>query len=40
MRNEPLPIRPLHRDDLPVDTVELARFMVGKYLVHDLPEDA
>jgi DNA-3-methyladenine glycosylase len=38
MRNELLPIRPLRRDDLPVDTVELARFMVGKYLVHDLPE--
>jgi len=38
MRNELLPIRPLRRDDLPVDTIELARFMVGKYLVHDLPE--
>jgi DNA-3-methyladenine glycosylase len=33
-----LPILPLRRDDLPVDTVELARYMVGKYLVHDLPE--
>jgi DNA-3-methyladenine glycosylase len=33
-----LPILPLLRDDLPVDTVELARYMVGKYLVHDLPE--
>jgi DNA-3-methyladenine glycosylase len=33
-----LPIIPLSRDDLPVDTVELARFMVGKYLVHDVPE--
>lgn len=33
-----LPILPLHRDDLPVDTVELARYMVGKHLVHDLPE--
>jgi DNA-3-methyladenine glycosylase len=31
-------IVPLTRDDLPVDTVALARFMVGKYLVHDLPE--
>ncbi|QQC67527.1 DNA-3-methyladenine glycosylase [Paraburkholderia ginsengisoli] len=38
MRNELLPIRPLQRDDLPVDTIELARFMIGKYLVHDLPE--
>ncbi|WP_310630451.1 DNA-3-methyladenine glycosylase [Paraburkholderia sp.] len=28
----------LARDELPVDTVALARFMVGKYLVHDLPE--
>lgn len=31
-------ISPLTRDDLPVDTVELARFMVGKYLVHDSPQ--
>jgi DNA-3-methyladenine glycosylase len=29
---------PLSRDELPVDTVELAKFMVGRYLVHDLPE--
>lgn len=34
----PLPIVPLTRDELPTDTVDLARFMVGKYLVHDLPE--
>ncbi len=38
MSNQPLPILPLLRDDLPADTVELARFMIGKYLVHDLPE--
>src|ERR1700744_4609853 len=38
MPNQPLPILPLLRDDLPLDTVELARFMIGKYLVHDLPE--
>jgi DNA-3-methyladenine glycosylase len=38
MRNELLRILPLRREDLPVDTVELARFMIGKYLVHDLPE--
>lgn len=38
MRNEFLPILPLLRDDLPIDTIELARFMIGKYLVHDLPE--
>ncbi|MFP6560742.1 DNA-3-methyladenine glycosylase [Paraburkholderia sp. B3] len=30
-----LPIVALRRADLPVDTVELARFMVGKYLIHD-----
>ncbi|MGN6314749.1 DNA-3-methyladenine glycosylase [Trinickia sp.] len=28
----------LTRDELPVDTIELARFMVGKYLVHDTPQ--
>ena len=38
MTDTPLPIQPLHREDLPVDTVELACYMVGKYLVHDLPE--
>jgi DNA-3-methyladenine glycosylase len=38
MPNQPLPILPLFRDDLPLDPVALARFMVGKYLVHDLPE--
>ncbi|MGG1948583.1 DNA-3-methyladenine glycosylase [Trinickia sp. NRRL B-1857] len=31
-------IAPLTRDELPVDTVELARFMVGKCLVHDTPQ--
>jgi DNA-3-methyladenine glycosylase len=34
----PLPIVALRRADLPVDTVELARFMVGKYLVHDVAQ--
>src|SRR5258708_6868638 len=38
MPNQPLRILPLLRDDLPLDTVALARFMIGKYLVHDLPE--
>src|SRR5580693_2233762 len=38
MTDTPFPVLPLRRDDLPVDTVELARYMVGKYLVHDLPE--
>ncbi|MGF6757077.1 DNA-3-methyladenine glycosylase [Paraburkholderia sp. GAS334] len=31
-------IVPLRREELPFDTVELARFMVGKYLVHDVPD--
>ena len=31
----PVAIARLARDALPVDTVMLARFMVGKYLVHD-----
>lgn len=31
-------IVPLTREELPFDTVELARFMVGKYLVHDSPQ--
>jgi DNA-3-methyladenine glycosylase len=30
-------IRRLRRSDLPVDTVELARYLIGKTLVHDLP---
>ncbi|CAH2903038.1 MAG: DNA-3-methyladenine glycosylase II (EC [uncultured Paraburkholderia sp.] len=33
-----LPIIPLSRNDLPVGAADLARFMIGKYLVHDLPE--
>jgi DNA-3-methyladenine glycosylase len=33
-----LPIIPLKRDDLPVDTVEMGRYLVGKYVVHDLPQ--
>jgi DNA-3-methyladenine glycosylase len=33
----PSRIRRLHRADLPVDTAELARFLIGKVLVHDLP---
>jgi DNA-3-methyladenine glycosylase len=27
----------LRRQDLPADTIELARFLIGKMLVHDLP---
>ncbi|WP_144155080.1 DNA-3-methyladenine glycosylase [Paraburkholderia sp. BCC1885] len=33
-----LPIIALHRDELPADTLELARYMVGKYIVHDVPQ--
>ena len=29
-------IEPLRRAELPVDTIELARYLVGKTLVHDL----
>lgn len=35
---EALRIRRLRRADLPADTVELARFLIGKTLVHDLPD--
>jgi DNA-3-methyladenine glycosylase len=38
MTRPALPVAALRRDALPVDTVELARFMVGKYLVHDTAE--
>jgi len=31
-------IRPLARSDLPVDTVALARYLLGKVLVRKLPE--
>jgi DNA-3-methyladenine glycosylase len=34
-----LPIVAVRREELPIDTTELARFMVGKYLVRD-PEGA
>jgi DNA-3-methyladenine glycosylase len=32
-----LQIRRLRRDELPMQTVKLARFLIGKTLVHDLP---
>ena len=32
-------VRHLRREELPVDTVELARFLIGKTLVHDLETD-
>src|SRR5262245_42181209 len=31
-------IRPLRRTELPVGTVALARYLIGKTLVHDLPD--
>src|SRR5215472_9174121 len=31
-------IRPLRREELPTDTVALARYLIGKVVVHDLPE--
>jgi DNA-3-methyladenine glycosylase len=30
-------VRPLRRAELPADTLELAKYLVGKTLVHDLP---
>ncbi|MGH9680032.1 MAG: DNA-3-methyladenine glycosylase [Candidatus Acidiferrales bacterium] len=36
MKNSPR-IRRLRRSDLPVDTLELARYLIGKILVHELP---
>jgi DNA-3-methyladenine glycosylase len=30
-------VRRLSRDELPVETVKLARFLIGKTLVHDIP---
>jgi DNA-3-methyladenine glycosylase len=34
----PLKLRRLRRQELPCDTLELARFLIGKVVVHDLPE--
>jgi DNA-3-methyladenine glycosylase len=31
--------RPLKRSDLPPDTVGLARYLIGKTLIHDTPAD-
>src|SRR5271156_6835541 len=30
-------IRRLHRSELPIETIKLARYLIGKTLVHDLP---
>jgi DNA-3-methyladenine glycosylase len=37
MKSERLQIRRLVRGELPIRTVKLARFLIGKTLVHDLP---
>jgi DNA-3-methyladenine glycosylase len=37
MKSERLQIQRLVRDELPVQTVKLARFLIGRTLVHDLP---
>ena len=34
----PRAIRRLRRNELPTDTVQLARYLIGKTLVHDLPQ--
>jgi DNA-3-methyladenine glycosylase len=34
----PLTIRRLRRSELPVDTLQLARYLIGKTLVHDSPK--
>ena len=38
MEHSALKIRRLRRKELPSDTLELARFLIGKVVVHDLPE--
>ena len=30
-------VNPLHRQSLPIDTIKLARYLIGKTLVHELP---
>jgi len=37
MTSKRLNIRRLVRDELPIETVKLARFLIGKTLVHELP---
>ena len=38
MERLPFKLRRLTRKELPCDTLELARFLIGKVVVHDLPE--
>jgi DNA-3-methyladenine glycosylase len=36
-KGRPIRVRRLRRSELPTDTVRLARYLIGKTLVHDLP---
>ena len=38
MERPRLKLRRLTRKELPCDTLELARFLIGKVVVHDLPK--
>ncbi len=38
MERAPLKFRRLTRKELPADTLALARFLIGKVVIHDLPE--
>ena len=38
MKHSHCSVKRLRRQNLPVDTIELARYLIGKTLVHDLPE--
>ncbi len=38
MERPPFKLRRVTRKELPCDTLELARFLIGKVVVHDLPE--
>jgi DNA-3-methyladenine glycosylase len=37
LAHDTLHIRPLRRGELPIDTIDLSRYLIGKTLVHDLP---
>jgi DNA-3-methyladenine glycosylase len=37
LTDAPLRIRRMRRTELPTDTIQLARYLIGKTLVHDLP---
>jgi DNA-3-methyladenine glycosylase len=38
VKRAPFKLRRVTRKELPCDTLELARFLIGKVIVHDLPE--